>query len=75
MWSNCTSERVTCNNYKSVYRSFACIAGCECPGGGVINEETNSCVALEDCPNGEFYDDIVTLNHMILLQLVRDALL
>ena len=45
---------MTCNNYESVYRSFACIAGCECPGGGVINEETNSCVALEDCPNGEF---------------------
>ena len=50
-WSSCASPcNLTCSNYRDVQCPTICVTGCDCPGISVINEETNSCVAREDCP-------------------------
>lgn len=52
----CASEcNRTCNNYfLPIGCSTVCVDnGCQCPEMSVINEETNSCVTIEDCPKGK----------------------
>ena len=45
---------LTCNNYRGAICTAICVVnGCQCPTGTVINEETNSCIAMEDCPKGK----------------------
>ena len=54
VWSTCApSCSRTCSNYRDVICHTGCTTGCGCPGGEIINEETNSCVAIEDCPIGK----------------------
>ena len=44
----------TCSNYRAIVCPQLCVVnGCQCPVGSVINEETNSCVILENCPTGK----------------------
>ena len=45
----------TCSNYlMSIACPTVCVVnGCQCPVGSVINEETNSCVIMENCPKGK----------------------
>ena len=72
-WSDCASPcNLTCNNRNNVSCLTVCTTGCSCPAGTVIDEETNSCVAISSCPVGKLsqlpYHDI--LDHMITLQLI-----
>ena len=55
MRSDCASAcGFTCNNYRDASCTDNCVInGCQCPVGTVINEETNSCVAMENCPKGK----------------------
>ena len=55
MRSQCASAcAFTCNDYRDAECTTECVVnGCQCPVGTVINEETNSCVAIEDCPKGK----------------------
>ena len=39
---NCTDPHPFCTKQ--------CVARCECPDGEVINEATNKCVPIEECP-------------------------
>ena len=56
-WSTCASScPTTCSNYlvpDMIACTTVCVNGCLCPAGSVINERTNSCVIMEDCPKGE----------------------
>lgn len=56
-WSTCASswpcnQSLTCSNYRDFdcLLVHECVTGCECPGRTVVNERTNSCVPVEDCP-------------------------
>ena len=54
--SECASPcNTTCSNYLMPIPCTAncVINGCQCPAGSVINEETNSCVVMENCPKGK----------------------
>ena len=72
--SDCASPcNATCSNYRDLICPTRCVVnGCQCPTGTVINEETNSCVAIASCPVCKFsqllYHDKV--DHMITLQLI-----
>ena len=45
---------LTCSNYRDISCPTVCVSnGCQCPTGTVINEETNSCVAMDSCPAGK----------------------
>ena len=45
---------ITCSNYLNTACPAICVMnGCQCPAGSVINEVTNACVPMTNCPRGE----------------------
>jgi len=52
--SSCASScTITCSNYLTISCPAVCVDGCQCPAGSVVNEKTNTCVPMTNCPRGE----------------------
>ena len=52
VYSACASACLfTCDNYLEIACHTACVPGCSCPGGEVVDTDSGECIHFSECPS------------------------